>query len=304
MVRLPGRKHLLVTLLLPFLASLFIAAATVPLPPRSDDISIAGSIEAYILGRSEILRLRVGSINIKKLGGEIDEGVYRSTWKVTLRFRANYAHPEEDPYLAGMLKCLNELKAASDDAWVQWAEDEIDNRRSEVWDLISYAQELEETVTAYAETDASGRVARDTIKLQVEGVNGAHAAHDLLRAVPRPELYEAAGYKYLRDARGVEPVEGKPDPEASGGPETPVILPKETPKAKDEPGPPQPAVPVQRVTSAIKPTTRTPLPKTGDGDSDRAYLIYWAMGLVVFLLLVLIASEIHNQKRKQSARRR
>jgi hypothetical protein len=293
----------LATLLI--LASLFISAASVPLPPRSDDVLIAGSIEAYVLDRSEILHLRVDSIGINKLSSGIDGGVYRSTWEVTLRFKADYARPEEDPYLAGMLKCLTDLKAVADSDWIQWAQDEIDTRRSEVWDLISYAQELEEQVTAHAEIDGAGRVVPETVKLEVEGVDGAHTSADLLKAVPRPGLYEAAGYKYLRDTLEdpVEPGTGKQDPFTAGGQVGTAAPPKETGQTGGKPGTTPATVPVQPVPPAIKPTTRKPAPTVGAAGSNRANLILWATGLIAFLLLILIASEIYNQRRKRSTGR-
>lgn len=305
MARHLRRKHLLLALMLPFLAALLLTAATTPLPSSADDVSIAKSIHSYLYGRSEILRLRVDSISINRSGGEVDEGTYRSTWEVTLRFRADYARPEEDPYLAGMIKCLNELKAGSDAAWIKWAEDEIDKRRSEVRDLISYVQEREEKVTAYAEIDRSGRILPETIKLQVEGIEGAHRVQDLLKAVPGPEIYEDAGYKYLLDERESpgDPGEEKQESVGASGHEGVAAHPKETQESKGEPGPPPSAVPVPPAPTEIKPTTRRPAARSGSNDSGRAHLIYWAMGLISLLLLILIASEVHNQRRKQSGRR-
>lgn len=298
------RKHLLVALMLPFLAALFLTAATTPLPPSSDDVSIAKSIEAYIYGRSETLRLRVDSLSINKVGAEVQEGTYCSAWEITLRFRADYARPEEDPYLAGMLKCFNELKAGSDAAWVKWAEDEIDLRRAEVQDLISYVQERQERVTAYAQVDGSGRIFPDTVKLQVEGTQGAHTVQDLLRAVPGPEYYEDAGYKYLGDKSG-EPGAGAGGQQgaATGGQGEPATSPKSPPESKGEPGPTPGTAPAQTSPQVIKPTTRSPEPRTGDNDSKRSQLILFATGLILILIVILIVSEAHSQKRKHSGRR-
>ncbi|HHX28114.1 MAG TPA: hypothetical protein GX716_03790 [Firmicutes bacterium] len=290
--RLPGRKNLMVTLMLPFLAVLFLVAAATPLPPRpdSDDVSIAHAIEEYISKRSEILGFRVDFINIKKLNGEIDEGTYESTWQVLMRFRADYARPEEDPYLAGMLKCLNERKTGSDDDWVEWAEDEINKRRLEVRDLMSYAQELEEQVAVVASTDASGRVDAGTIRLRIGEADEAQTVEGLLADVPPPELYEAAGYKFLEDARS-----SSGDPAPPGQQDPPTVT------GEHDPG--SPPKKTQEMPTAIKPTTRSPQPQDQSRDPSRDHLIFCAVGVLGILLLILVASEVYNQKKKRSAAR-
>ncbi len=291
--------------MLPFLAAFFTTAGTAPtvLPPSSDDVSIAKAIQTYIYGRSETLRLRVDSVSTIKLSGEVHEGTYLSNWEVTLRFRAAYTRPEDDPYLAGMLRCFDELRASSDASWVKWAEDEIAKRRSEVLDLITYAQEQKEAVTAYAEIDGSGRIIPETVRLKVPGIEGSHGVQELLKAVPGPEQFEDAGYKYLLSGRQAPGGSGQEQSVTSGGHGGTATPPKEIPGNKGGPSPtPPPTTPVQPA-EAIKPTTRRPPTNMRGYVTNRTYLLYWATGMVAVLLAILVAGEVYNQRRKMSGRR-
>lgn len=317
-------------LTLPFLAVLLATAAAAP-PESTDDLEIARAIRRYIEGRSERLLLQVDSVKLTKLRGEIREGTYVSTWEVTLRFRAAYNRPDEDPYLSGMLRCLEELRLSAGGSWVEWAENEIERRRSEVRDLIMYIQEKNETVTAHAGLDASGRVMTSAVKLEVQGIAGAHGIEELLRAVPLPERFEEAGYRYLLSGKdpqgrpsqeneqgltpgmsGATPGTSKETP-GTGGESSPS---SGTPADPVEPvGPVEPIQPVQPIEPVqpiqplepVTPHGTTPVRRPSVGGarsaSDRTDLLYWALGLIAALLAILVWGEVYNQRKKASRRK-
>lgn len=295
------------------------AAAVAP----GEDVFLARSIEAYVAKRAQSVCQKIDSISIKKKAGSAENGVYRSEWDLTQRFRLDYTRPEEDPFLAGMVKCLAELKAGSSPEWVKWAGEEVSRYRKEVQVWMAYAQEFSESIVAVAKIDSAGYVDANTIKLQVAGVSEAVAAQSLLAGVPDRSAYEAIGYKYLADKRAGGAKPDKAAGQQSGQADIPATAAWPVPSALRSPAtkassgqsasPSQSKAPsqdgesssnpepAQSPSSSSSPSAPTQPASHSGGHSkpkEQTLLFLWAAGIMALLLVILIGSEVYKNNRR------
>lgn len=317
----PRRRRAVITaLVLPFIAALMLSLLTIvvamqpflPLPPPAyaaaapdtsssvapgEDVFLARSIEEYIVKRSEAQRQKVESISLKKMSGAIEDGVYRSTWNLSVKLRLGYVRPEKDPFLSGMIKCLAELKASSTPEWVDWAQKEIARYRKDIQNRMTIAQETDEQVTAVAEINAAGYIDANTIRLKAAGAAEALPVENLLGSIPDPAGSEVAGYNYLGST-------GKTEPNTATG-STPTgqsPAPEQNPAGPTQGSSAPKSGSTQPSTTATSPVTRVPSsPKYAsdyDGQSGHGQLMIWAVAILALLLTVLVVSEIHSNRRK------
>ena len=172
-------------LLLPFLAVMLLltgAALEKEAVAPGEDIVLARSVEDYVSSRAGAVMQKVDSISVRKKSGSVEKGIYKSEWDVVLRYRLGYAAPEEDPFLAGMARCVSEKKAELGSEWAEWAEKEISRYRDEIQGKMTFAQESAETIAAEVEIDSGGYIDVSTIKLLVDGMSEGVSPAELLKA--------------------------------------------------------------------------------------------------------------------------
>jgi hypothetical protein len=268
-------------LLLPFLAVMLLltgAALEKEAVAPGEDIVLARSVEDYVSSRAGAVMQKVDSISVRKKSGSVEKGIYKSEWDVVLRYRLGYAAPEEDPFLAGMARCVSEKKAELGSEWAEWAEKEISRYRDEIQGKMTFAQESAETIAAEVEIDSGGYIDVSTIKLLVDGMSEGVSPAELLKAIPRPEVFEAAGYQYLLD-----PTPSKPA--SSSGGQGVQVGPEKRPVTR--PATPAPKSPAPARSTSVSPE-----------DANRRRLIIWVVLILGLLMAILVVSEIYNRRRK------
>ncbi len=174
------------------------ASGTEPVP-AADETPVFQAVRDAVTKLETGLHHKVSSIVTDKTSGQPAGFSYESTWQVTVRYWLDYQRPDDVPYLKGMQRCLAEFKAAATKAWVDWAESQVSQRRSQYADQIAFQQEAKLQAKATASVDQSGKIVLSTLKVFHLFSPSETISFDAeTLALPTDKQSEQAGYDFLK----------------------------------------------------------------------------------------------------------